>query len=350
MPPAAWLWSSFARRSGELKLRKRRDLQASLKIREIDHLSWQEFEIQCVIVLQLMGYRNVAKTRNIPGVKAVDITATDPDSSQQVIFECKHRTLKPVGVSEVDQLIGRFADGIYAGLPVTLMTNARVTQGARDKGARHGIKIIGRERLAELATPASGQFGDRPGRGGGGSRRRQGAPCCLVQRTAAADKFATAVTAVSSLAVFVIVTQMAVTGPRPAVAAPTAPGPRSAANGNRPVHHPPVKAATTPNGETPQAIARAYFSAISEHHWPQVWQLGGKNVGRGPYATYQGMIAGYRDTIRDVPLTMTAAGDTVSGRFLAYETGNRVQTYAFSYLTRDGAIVGASQQVVATTG
>jgi hypothetical protein len=39
------------------------------------------------------------------------------------------------------------------------------------------------------------------------------------------------------------------------------------------------------------------------------------------------MVSGYRDTIRDVPVTMAVAGDTVSGRFLAYETGNRAQTY-----------------------
>ena len=60
------------------------------------------------------------------------------------------------------------------------------------------------------------------------------------------------------------------------------------------------------------------------------------------------MVSGYRDTLRDVPETMTAAGDTVSGRFLAYETGNRVQTYAFTYVVRDGAIVTATQQVAAT--
>ena len=60
-------------------------------------------------------------------------------------------------------------------------------------------------------------------------------------------------------------------------------------------------------------------------------------------------MSGYRDTNRDVPLTMTVTGDTVSGRFLAYETGNRVQTYAFTYVVRNGAIISASQQVAATS-
>ena len=96
-------------------------------------------------------------------------------------------------------------------------------------------------------------------------------------------------------------------------------------------------------------MARQYFSAISDHDWPEVWQLGGKNVGRGPYATYKGMVSGYSATIRDVPATIAVAGDTVSGRFLAYETSNRVQTYTFTYVIRDGAIVSASAQAGATT-
>ena len=62
------------------------------------------------------------------------------------------------------------------------------------------------------------------------------------------------------------------------------------------------------------------------------------------------MISGYRERIRDVPLTMTSTGGTVSGRFLAYETGNRVQTYASTYVIRDGAIISASQQLVSTVG
>jgi hypothetical protein len=44
------------------------------------------------------------------------------------------------------------------------------------------------------------------------------------------------------------------------------------------------------------------------------------------------MVSGYRATIRDVPVTMTVTGDPVSGRLLAYEAGNRVQTYTFAYI------------------
>jgi hypothetical protein len=163
LPLAAWLWSSFTRRIEELELRKRLELRSRIKITEIDLLRWQDFEKQCIVLLELLEYKNVKKTRNIPGETAVDITATNPDSGKPEVFECKHRklALKSVGVGEVDQLIGRMASGIYAGLPVTLMTNARVTDGAHEKATRHGISVVGRGRLAELMAQATGEPGDR---------------------------------------------------------------------------------------------------------------------------------------------------------------------------------------------
>jgi hypothetical protein len=54
------------------------------------------------------------------------------------------------------------------------------------------------------------------------------------------------------------------------------------------------------------------WPSISDHNWPRVWQLGGENVGRGPYATYKEMVAGYRDMMHDDVLAMTATGDTES--------------------------------------
>jgi Restriction endonuclease len=367
LPPAAWLWSSFARRTEGLQLRKRRELRSSIRIREIDRLTWQEFETQCIILLQLLGYTNVKKTENLPNVKAVDITATNPDSGKREIFECKHRKLSqvgkvtPVGAREVNELIGRIASGMYKGLPVTLMTNAQVTGGPRQKAAEHGISIIGRERLTELMAQAADEPGNRVA-----SDREVPAPhardvAAKVQAGAGRlittwfsalrpeTKLATAVTGAGGLAVLIVVLQMAVTGPRAAAVPPTAPGPHSAAaNGSR-AAYPPVKPAIAGNGETPEAVAVKFFTAISDHDWPEVWQLGGKNTGHSSYATYEGMVSGYRDTIRDVPVTMAVAGDTVSGRFFAYETGNRVQRYAFTYVIRNGAIVSASQQFTATT-
>lgn len=54
LPLAAWLWSSFTRRTEELELRKRLELRSRIKIREIGHLHWQDFEMQCIILLQLL--------------------------------------------------------------------------------------------------------------------------------------------------------------------------------------------------------------------------------------------------------------------------------------------------------
>ena len=360
LPFAAWLWSSFTRRTEELELLKRLELRSRIKIREIDHLHWKEFEVQCIILLQLLHYENVKKTKELPNVKAIDITATSPDTGTPEIFECKHRKLRPVGVGEVNELIGRIASGMYKGFPVTLMTNARVTDGAIEKADQHGIKVISRNQLAELMAQAS----DEPGNRASGRL----IPASPAQNTAAEapagarglittwfsalrteTKLATAVTGASILTVLIILLQMAVTGPRTAVVPPATAEPRSAAPNGSPAAHPPANPATAGNEETPEAVAHRFLTAISDHDWPEVWQLGGKNTGRGPYASYSGMVSGYRDTIRDVPLTMTATGDTVSGRFLAYETGNRVQTYTFTYAIHDGAIVSASQQVAAPT-
>lgn len=356
LPLAAWLWSSFTRRAEELELRKRLELRSRIKIREIDHLRWQDFEIQCIVLLQLLGYKDVEKTRNRPDEKTVDVKALNPGTGKREIFECKHRGLRPIGAREVNELIGRVASGMYQGLPVTLMTNARVTDGAAEKAARHGINVIDRNKLAELMAQAS----DQPGRPVAATYdqdaavpRPQGARDLITAWFSALrpeTQIATAVTGVSILAVLLILLQMAVTGPRHATAATAAPGPHSSAAANSShTAQPSARPATARNPETPEAVAREFFTAVSDHDWPEVWQLGGKNTGHGPYATYTGMVSGYRDTIRDVPLTMTVTGDTVSGRFLAYETGNRVQTYAFTYVVRGGAIVSASQQVTATT-
>jgi hypothetical protein len=356
LPTAAWLWSSFARRAEELKLRKHLELQARIKIKEVDHLSWQEFEVYCIILLQLLGYRNVRKTRNLPQVKAVDITAIAPSRDSREIFECKHRKLRPIGVREVNELIGRIASGMYKGLPVTLVTNARITDGAHHKAAQHGITVMGREQLAGLIAQATGQPGNpasaRPAPGSHDEGATAGAWGLIVtwfKSLRSETKLAITVTGAGSLVVLIIVLQMAVASPRAAAVPAGTPRPHSAIAKGSAATHPSAKASTTGNVTAPEAVARQYFSAISAHDWPQVWRLGGQNIGRGPYASYEGMVAGYRDTIRDAPMTMTVKGSTVFGRFLAYETGDRVQTYTFSYVIRHGAIASASQEVVATS-
>ena len=213
------------------ELCKRLKLRSRIKITEIDHLRWQDFEKQCILLLKFLGYKDAEKTEDRPKLKTVDITATNPDTRKKEVFECKRRKVKPIGVGVVNELIGRVASGMYKGLPLTLMTNARVTDGAREKAAEHGIKVIGREQLAELMARTSGDPGDPT------SGRQATAPHdqdAAAQAPAGAKrlitvwfsalrpetKFATAVTGASILAVLIILLQMAVTGPRAAAVAP----------------------------------------------------------------------------------------------------------------------------------
>jgi hypothetical protein len=130
--------------------------------------------------------------------------------------------------------------------------------------------------------------------------------------------------------------QMAVTGPRHAVATPaTAPQPIPVANTSG-THRP----AAPP---TPQSVVRHFYASISSHDWPAVWRLGGRNLGAGPYASYSGMISGYQGTVRDVLTELHASGDTVAGRFFAYQSGGIVADYQFSYVVRDGVIISGHQ-------
>jgi hypothetical protein len=91
---------------------------------------------------------------------------------------------------------------------------------------------------------------------------------------------------------------------------------------------------------------REFYEAISQHDWARVWQLGGKNLGHGPYASYSGMVTGYLRTERDVLQALTVSGDSVSGWFVAYQTSG-VQAYSFRYIVRDGTIVGGHQVPIA---
>jgi hypothetical protein len=56
------------------------------------------------------------------------------------------------------------------------------------------------------------------------------------------------------------------------------------------------------------------------------------------------MIAGYKDTVRDVLTADHASGDRVSGQFLAYQTGGTVRPYQFTFVVRNGAIASGQAQ------
>jgi hypothetical protein len=95
----------------------------------------------------------------------------------------------------------------------------------------------------------------------------------------------------------------------------------------------------------PRAVVEDFFAAINAHNWPQVWQLGGKNLGY----TYPAFVAGFHQTARDVITHLTTRADTVSVRFLAYETTGAVQTYHARYTVHDGQITSGQQTLLATS-
>jgi serine/threonine protein kinase len=112
----------------------------------------------------------------------------------------------------------------------------------------------------------------------------------------------------------------------------------------------PASAAST-SGTGPAMVVRAFFTAISNHDWQQVWSLGGKNLNRRPpYNTLSGMAEGYRCTVNDEIKTISASGQTVSGRFVAHEARNGVrteQTFRFSYLVSGNEIRSGRQHLLA---
>jgi hypothetical protein len=149
--------------------------------------------------------------------------------------------------------------------------------------------------------------------------------------------------AISCLVVFIVVIQVASAHSAAAGSTPKAAAPKAAPSAKA---SPRPKATTRP---TPRAVTVAYLAAISRHDWPEVWKLGGKNVGTGPYASYAGMVAGYRGTVKDVLLNVRVSGQSAIGEFHAHESDGEVRTYAFSYLVRGGEIVHASVREVGSS-
>lgn len=95
------------------------------------------------------------------------------------------------------------------------------------------------------------------------------------------------------------------------------------------------------SSKAPSTVVKEFFAAINEHDWRQVWLLGGRYTGHGPYKTLPGMIHGYLCTKKDVVTSLTANGNIVSGYFVAYEGHEGVQTkqtYQFRYVVTRGAI------------
>jgi serine/threonine protein kinase len=95
----------------------------------------------------------------------------------------------------------------------------------------------------------------------------------------------------------------------------------------------------------PQAVVQDFFAAINDHNWPRVWQLGGKNFGY----TYPAFVAGFHQTARDLVTHLTTHGNSVSVRFLAYETTGAVQTYHAYYTVHRSEITSGQQTLLKTS-
>lgn len=92
----------------------------------------------------------------------------------------------------------------------------------------------------------------------------------------------------------------------------------------------------------PSAVVKAFYTAINDHNWPKVWQLGGKNLG----TSYPEMTAGYRTTARDVITSLTAKGTAVSGTIAAYQTTGALRTYQVHFVVRNGVITAGHQTLL----
>jgi eukaryotic-like serine/threonine-protein kinase len=97
----------------------------------------------------------------------------------------------------------------------------------------------------------------------------------------------------------------------------------------------------SPGASSPRTVVEAYFAAINAHDWRKVWQLGGKHVS----ASYPSMVAGFRETSRDVITHMVVDGDRVTVRIRAYETNGRVQVYVDTYTVNGSMIASGSSNL-----
>ena len=111
---------------------------------------------------------------------------------------------------------------------------------------------------------------------------------------------------------------------------------------------PPSNSSTSDAG--PAATVRAFFAAINNHNWEQVWSVGGKNLDRRPpYNTLSSMVSGYRCTVNDEIKTLSVSGPDVSGQFVAHEARNGItteQNFEFHYTVSSGVIRSGDQHLL----
>ena len=308
----------------------------------IDVMSGTQFEDYCAWLLGVVGYKNVRRIGSTTDEDGIDILADSPGGSP-VAVQCKRqkRSVRPDVVRAVHGAVGA---GRHAGRVGILMTNAKVMPKGKEFAGQSGVRVIDRIVLGELLKEARRRI-DKQAAAPEGSVPGSTAELTEQQHVKRLSNGLRDLRPESKVAAVVVgcavaviggtVIQMAVTGPRHAAAAVIAPQPAPVAASSR--------APKPPGPPAPEAVIRQFYASISSHDWPEVWRLGGRNLGTGPYASYGGMVSGYRGTVRDVLTELHARGDRVSGRFLAYQASGAVLVYQFSYVVHDGAIISGHQ-------
>jgi restriction system protein len=338
-----WLWD-YRRRLRKRKVRRYRELYELSEFTVVDQMRGHpDYELYCAGILPGMGYTDVEWIGR-GGDGGMDILAVDPDG-QRIGVQCK-RLSKAVGPELFRTMAGTVTAGRHAGRRPVLMTNARVTDDGWAAAEELGIQVIDRARLGQTMwelrsqVRASGAVpeGQHANDAAGDPPTRPGA--AVPQHMTTDTKIMLSVVACAALAVIVVLVHAGTAGPRPVpTASPRATSHAAAGPSPSAVAH--VSRQAPPPG--PAEVVREYVAAINRHDWRQVWDLGGKNLGRGQYATYAGMVSDYQDTIRDVLTEIHASGNTVTGQFLAYQTGNVVQPYRFKYTVREAVIISGYQ-------
>jgi hypothetical protein len=263
----------------------------------------------------------------------VDILSTNKDSID-VAIQCKRRKLS-VGPWAIREVAGAVAGGRHARRRPVLMTNAPVTPRRRKTAEEAGVRVIARKELVHAIWQLKNKahtdiildcFGEAAG-----DYARPAMPSKLLPETMVTLGIASCGIAT----VLVVVLHAVLAAPRPAAASPTVHVTATA---------PAAHLSDSASQPRPAEVVREYYAAISRHDWPSVWRLGGRNLGRGSYATYSGMAAGYKGTIRDTLTTLHTSGNTVSGRFLAYQTGGVTVPYRFTFMVHNGVIISGKAE------
>jgi hypothetical protein len=342
--------------------RGRRELvltAAHLELAAVDSLTARQFARLCAALLRAQGYRKVRRARPRRG-EAGDLVGQAPDEALVVIRCLRQRD--PADVAEVSALREAVASGPHAGRAPILVTTALVTPRARALASGEGgpVTVADRAVLRHWMEQARGKISG-PGtvpRGLAGTRRDTRAVAGIVA-CAALAMLAVAIqaalsgsggTALSGSGGASASTSVAARGATPGSSMPSrasaSPVPASTVHANSA----PARTAPVSPVSAPVRVVRAFYAAISRHDWPQVWRLGGRNLGYGPYAGYRGMVTGYAGTVRDEVTDLRTRGSVVSGHFRAYHANGQVRAYRFRYVVRGGAITSGFQQDITALG